>query len=40
MQRNIEYFKKVDKPMKQIAEGKVVVKTPEELEEMQMSNIF
>lgn len=34
MQRNIEYLKKIDKSIKQLEEGKVVVKTMEELEAM------
>lgn len=34
IQRNSEYLKKIDKSMKQIEEGKVVVKTMEELEAM------
>ena len=33
--RNSEYLDKIDKSIKQIDEGKVVVKTMEELEEME-----
>ena len=33
--RNSEYLDKIDKSIKQIEEGKVVVKTIEELEEME-----
>ena len=33
--RNSEYLDKIDKSIKQIEEGKVVVKTMEELEEME-----
>jgi len=32
--RNAEYLRKIDESVQQIAEGKVVVKTMEELEEM------
>ncbi|GMO46879.1 MAG: hypothetical protein Pg6C_08810 [Treponemataceae bacterium] len=32
--RNAEYMEKIDRAFQQIAEGKVVVKTMEELEEM------
>jgi antitoxin YefM len=32
--RNAEYLRKIDKSVQQIADGKVVVKTMEELEEM------
>ena len=35
MERNVEYLKKIDKSIKQVEEGKVVVKTIEELEEME-----
>lgn len=33
--RNVEYLNKIDKSMKQVDEGKVVVKTIEELEAME-----
>ena len=33
--RNVEYLNKIDKSMKQIEDGKVVVKTIEELEAME-----
>lgn len=33
--RNSEYLDKIDKSMKQLEEGKIVVKTMEELEEME-----
>ena len=33
--RNAEYLEKIDKSMQQLKEGKVVVKTMEELEEME-----
>ena len=33
--RNVEYLNKIDKSMKQVEDGKVVVKTIEELEAME-----
>lgn len=35
MEKNAKYLKKIDKSMKQIEEGKVVIKTMEELEAME-----
>ena len=35
LEKNAKYLKKIDKSMKQIEEGKVVVKTMEELEAME-----
>ena len=32
--KNVEYLEKIDKSLKQIEEGKTVIKTTEELEEM------
>jgi PHD/YefM family antitoxin component YafN of YafNO toxin-antitoxin module len=34
VKRNAEYFAKIDKSLKQFEEGRVIVKTMEELEEM------
>ena len=35
MEKNAKYLKKIDKSMKQVEEGKVVIKTMEELEAME-----
>ncbi len=34
IRRNAEYFEKINKSMQQLAEGRVVIKTMEELEDM------
>jgi hypothetical protein len=34
LRRNTEYLNKIDKSLQQLAEGRVVVKTMEELEDM------
>ena len=35
MEKNAKYLKKIDKSMKQVEQGKVVIKTMEELEAME-----